>query len=556
MIKQAIKRSAIRLMTLPPLFRLMNKALNTRPIIFTLHRKANPDHGIGGHDPAMVRQQLEYLLKHGYRMVTMDVIDAWVNGEDMDMTNSVAFTFDDGYRDQVELIREVFLPLGVPASMFLITDFIDGKDWPWDARINWLIHHAPEKPVDLHIPTTGLQTRFEPDRSARRRLARRFIDNVEHRPPEILETAIGELAKALDMEIPQTPPDCHAPLSWDDARALEKQGMRFGSHSISHYIFSTLDHEESERQIRQARERIHSELAYPLSTFCYPIGLRQDYTGRELKTLAAAGHTSAVTMTPGIVERPKPGSKYRHFVLNRYGMPDDMDDFIQHSTWIERAKDHARAVSPRTLIRNRYGSPRGLLRLMKTEVDYRLGRIKVDKEIDWSRVKRLVFICHGNVCRSPFAEAVAKQHGLPAISFGLKTDQGTRANPIASRVALEMGVDMTEHASLSFDTQQLRDGDLLLGMEPAHLQDQRYSHIKADVQTSLLGLVQTDTKAPYLHDPYGLSDEYHRRCLGRVKASVEGASKRWKQHTNAHTKPEQAPIGTTAAPAQNTRARS
>jgi protein-tyrosine-phosphatase/peptidoglycan/xylan/chitin deacetylase (PgdA/CDA1 family) len=529
-MKAALKRNAIRLMSLPPLARTMNRVLNRAPVIFTLHRRANPEHGIGGHDAAVLRKQLEFMLGNGYRAVTMDVIDAWVNGEDMDMTNTVAFTFDDGYRDQAELIRDVFLPLGVPASVFLITGFVDGRLWPWDARISWLVHHAKPAAKDLHLPATGLRTRCEPDLAARRQLVHQLISHLQHRAPDTLESAIRELAKSLDMEIPATPPECHAPLGWEETRALEKSGIRFGSHTQSHYIVSTLTLDQAQREILDAKQNLEAELAAPLTTFAYPIGTRRDYSGGELRVLADAGYTAAVTMTPGIVDRREPGNAYGSLSIHRFGMPDDLEDFVQYLSWIERLKEGIRAVSPRTWIDRRHGSREAMVESWQTNLDHRLGRLKVSSAVDWSKVRRLVFICQGNVCRSPFAEAVAREHGIPSVSFGLKTNPGTRVNPIASRIALELGVDMTEHTSQRFDPAQLRDGDLALGMEPVHLAQARADIGAKDVQWTLIGLHLRSGKVPYIADPYGTSDAYHRRCFGMIRAGVDRVSNAWLRH--------------------------
>jgi hypothetical protein len=395
MIKQTIKRGAIRVMTLPGLFRLMNKALNTRPIIFTLHRKANPEFGIGGHDPAMVRKQLEFLLRHGYRMVTMDVIDAWVNGEDMDMTNTVAFTFDDGYRDQADLIREVFLPLGVPASMFLITDFIDGKDWPWDA----------------------------PHRN----------------PPRLF--------------------------------------------------------------------------------------------GGELRVLADAGYTAAVTMTPGIVDRREPGNAYGSLSIHRFGMPDDLEDFVQYLSWIERLKEGIRAVSPRTWIDRRHGSREAMVESWQTNLDHRLGRLKVSSAVDWSKVRRLVFICQGNVCRSPFAEAVAREHGTPRDFLRPEDQPGHPRQPdrIEDRAGDGCRHDRAYEPALRPCTTAGRRPRPRHGAGPplAGVGD----HIGAkDVQWTLLGLHLPKGKVPYIADPYGTSDAYHRRCFGMIRAGSRTIVSKWLRH--------------------------
>jgi protein-tyrosine phosphatase len=302
---------------------------------------------------------------------------------------------------------------------------------------------------------------------------------------------------------------------------LESQGVRFGSHSVNHYIFSTLSEEQARYQIQNAYPRLRAELAAPLSVFCYPVGCRRDYTGRELRLLSDFGHTSAVSMLPGVAQRHTVGHFLPRFDINRYGMPGTLEEFAKYVSWVERVQDRIRCRSPRALVTDRYGSPRGLLSAWTAMTDHRLGRLEIPRHIEWEKVKRLVFVCLGNVCRSPFAEAVALHHGLQALSYGLQTDGRTPANAVASRVALEMGVDITRHESRMFQADDLRPGDLVIGMEPAHLKDPRLRNTPVDVQVSLLGLLDPKRPKPYIHDPYGSSDAYFEHCLAEIRSTVE-----------------------------------
>lgn len=511
----------IRLATLPVLFNLMNKVFNTTPIILTLHRPNCPDLGIYGHDKGMLRQYLAFLTRHRYRTITVDAIDAWMHGEqDGDMTNTVAFTIDDGYRDQADLIREVFLPMGVPVSMFLITGFIDGKDWPWDAKINWLIWNAPRKPIKMTVGKTELKLRLDGDKEQRHEASRILRNIVKYLKPWELRRAIDELAAAVNIPLPAVPPACHQAITWDEARALESQGVRFGSHSVNHYVFSSLNHNEAARQLRDSHQRLLAELKCPLATFCYPVGGRGDYTGRELLTLPEAGYRSALTMNPGVVQKLPYQARQEQYAINRYSLSAVSNDFVQQISWIERIKDKFRNHSPINYITAFYGSRRGLIRRFQANIDYWLGKYQHYEKINWLKVKRLVFICKGNVCRSPFAESVARQCGLPTTSYGLVTNQGTVVNPIASRIALQFGVNMTEHRTKQLNVEELEDGDLIIGMEPSHCESHWYTGVRVDVQFALIGLLEPTNKKPYLHDPYGLSDSYYYYCLSYIQRTL------------------------------------
>jgi len=517
----AIKKTAIRLMTLPPLVNMINGVVNTHPIILTLHRQNCPELGVFGHDNHTVKEYISFLLRHNYRIVSLDIIDAWLqSSDDVDMTNTVAFTFDDGYKDQADMIRDVFLPMGVPASMFVITDFLDGKDWSWDAKINWLIFNAPNKKFSLMLNNTTLDIDLDENINQRHKASKVLRDYIKYTSPQDMNRAINDLAVAVNMELPALPPACHQPVTWDEVRELEEQGIRFGSHSVNHYIFSTLDHSEAARQLSESKKRINSELKYPLTVFCFPVGGRNDYTGRELLLVPDAGYTSAVTMYPDVVKKSARTIGLSRFEISRYACPDNMEDFTQYVSWVERVKDIVRALSPVNYINSHFGSKRGLQSSIEIKINFLLGRYHTYEQVDWFKVKRLVFICTGNVCRSPFAEAVAQENGMEAVSYGIKTDGRTPVNPSASRAALFLGVNMTQHISRLFSPDKLRAGDLLIGMEPKHCSLLMAHDLPQGVQVSLLGLLNKRTKVPYLHDPYGLSDAYFKVCLGYIKETV------------------------------------
>ena len=93
------------------------------------------------------------------------------------------------------------------------------------------------------------------------------------------------------------------------------------------------------------------------------------------------------------------------------------------------------------LVDARYGTYRGLIRLWLTEAERAFGRLNAYQDVDLGRVERMVFVCLGNVCRSPYAELLANEHGLPCASFGLSTTTGAPANPDGIATAKSFGRD-------------------------------------------------------------------------------------------------------------------
>jgi len=178
-----------------------------------------------------------------------------------------------------------------------------------------------------------------------------------------------------------------------------------------------------------------------------------------------------------------------------------------------------------------YGCKSGWCRYIKSLLAYRLGLLRHFRKIDWAGVSRLVFVCSGNICRSPYAEERAKSLGFDATSFGLNADCGSPSNPTAVRIACQHGVDLKGHRSRSAIGFVIKDGDLLIGMEPWHAGKLHSLSAGCNAQITLLGL-WADRLRPHIEDPYGLSDEYFHTCftlmdsaIGKMVSTVNSSKK-------------------------------
>jgi protein-tyrosine phosphatase len=167
------------------------------------------------------------------------------------------------------------------------------------------------------------------------------------------------------------------------------------------------------------------------------------------------------------------------------------------------------------VIKDRYGSYRGYGRHVQTYLAGYLGAYKNARRVGWERVERLVFVCKGNVCRSPYAEMRAKALSVPAISRGLETSGDTPANPAALRIANERGLDLSGHRSAKYRASDLAPTDLVLTFDPEHFNAIRGSTAPPGSQVSLIG-IWGPHPSPLIPDPYGKSDAYFRTCFATI----------------------------------------
>lgn len=137
------------------------------------------------------------------------------------------------------------------------------------------------------------------------------------------------------------------------------------------------------------------------------------------------------------------------------------------------------------------------------------------------QVKRIVFVCLGNICRSPFAEYVAKEKlskKYEIISRGLHAAAGGPADSSASRIAKEYGIDLKEHIAGLFSPIEILPNDLIVVMEQSHLSELN-SRLKK--QAVLLGAFTIDEGFPLtIQDPWGHDDDVFRKCFSQIELAV------------------------------------
>ncbi len=144
----------------------------------------------------------------------------------------------------------------------------------------------------------------------------------------------------------------------------------------------------------------------------------------------------------------------------------------------------------------------------------------------WTPDRRLVFLCQGNICRSPFAQHLLQQQARTDLgrrrisSAGLLPLPGRSSPDEALRAAREFGVDLQPHRSILLDDSMLSDAALIFVFDRQTREDYRDRHPDATVPVFLLGDFLPQPHSIEIQDPYGGSPETFQQVYARIDRAV------------------------------------
>jgi peptidoglycan/xylan/chitin deacetylase (PgdA/CDA1 family) len=292
-----MKESILNLLRITGAFAPFRWAHRGQALICAYHRFTECEGGA----PISARaftEQVKYLSAH-YTLVSLSrLADCLLSGRDIP-PRLAAITIDDGYRDAYEIAFPILRKHRAPATIFVVTEFVEGATWLWTDKTRYLTTVAAPQVIEVGLE--GRRMRLELTGRSSRAVAASVINAALKRLPEgARDAAIGRLASTLRTSLPERTPVGFRAINWRQAREMADAGIEIGSHTLTHPILTSLSDERLRDEVSQSRDRIQKAIGRKVETFCYPNG---DYDPRAQLEVARAGYRLAVTTEVGLNDK-------------------------------------------------------------------------------------------------------------------------------------------------------------------------------------------------------------------------------------------------------------
>lgn len=207
----------------------------------------------------------------------------------------IVLTFDDGYRDNYEVVFPILSRKGLPATFFVVTDYI-GSDAPlWDWEI--IARSGAYRDID-NIQAKGhiFSRRTNESQSS---FAYRIFEEMKSADIDAIRGVIDILRDRAKGRLNAYDFRNDSCMNWPQVRAMSEAGMEIGAHGLTHRSLARMPLVQAEDEIKKSKSVIESNIKRECLHFAFPFGSKRDYNQTLIDNVKGAGFQSCLLNVHG-----------------------------------------------------------------------------------------------------------------------------------------------------------------------------------------------------------------------------------------------------------------
>ena len=232
------------------------------------------------------KEHLKYLKKN-YSIVSIN--DFLFKKKEIPKKFEIVITFDDGYKDNLNLALPILEELNVPATIYITTKFPEKDTSIWWYELKEFIENRFE---NLEFEFENKKYLFLLNNKSKKEKSCNEIINLfksldGQKQSNLLSIITkNEIRKKYEDEV----------MSWSDIKKISNSPLiTIGAHTHNHLSLKNLTEESCLEEIKKSKEILENNLNRKILHFSYPFGTKNDADEREFKIVEKLGFKSAVT---------------------------------------------------------------------------------------------------------------------------------------------------------------------------------------------------------------------------------------------------------------------
>lgn len=283
-------------------------------LVATYHRIGDPSanpyyHGVYSASPESFRAQVRH-LRDRFHLIGLDDVLALADSGFAVAEPTALITFDDGYRDNLDVASPILQELGVRATFFIPTGFFQAPRLTWWDHAAFVIKRSEQARITLDSPEPlAVELSQGPRTDAIMAVIRLYLDGKVIDEPGFR----AHLEERAGVSVDDEAQGRALFMGWDGVRRLVEAGMDIGSHAHDHRKLSDLSDDDQRRELAESKRILEHETGREIATLAYPFGWPGTYDERTIQLARDAGYRVAFSSKEG-VNRP---GETRPFELRR-----------------------------------------------------------------------------------------------------------------------------------------------------------------------------------------------------------------------------------------------